>query len=734
MNVDDHIIDIIVPIYGGFAEVKACLDSVFASNCRQDFELVVIWDVGPDPQLYDYLSNLSEQRGFTLLENPKNLGFVQTVNRGMRLHPERDVLLLNSDTVVANNWLDRIVACAATDARIATVTPFSNNAEICSFPEICSDNALPPDWTVAALDALFAQSVTSAAIDMPTAVGFCMFLRRAALAQLDYFDETIFDKGYGEENDFCRRAAAQGYRNVHCSNVFVLHVGGVSFGPEKLTRVAHAMRILDERYPDYHALVHQYISNDPAKPYRIQAALAMLRATDKPLVLILTHNLGGGTERYVADLQKHLSGKLQFLVMRPLTDRLMELCLPWQGLRLYFDLLVDLETLANMCKQVGVARLHIQHIMGIEASAKSLINHLGLPYDITLHDYFFINGNPTLTDKAGRYHPGGDEFDVHCEQRYPVPLRMSADQWREYAGSLLAAAERVITPSRFTAKLYAAHFPDINYQLAYHPEWRGQRDSVVTIPALQPQEKLRVVVLGALGLEKGADIFDDVAKMANNQNLPIEFHLVGYAYRPLSNAITTHGPYQEEQLDGLLRELNPHCAWFPCQWPETYSYTLSACLRLGVPVIAPDVGAFPERLQGRPFSHVFPIFDNVATWLDELAQFLELDIVRYAGRSYAWQRDDVREDELYYQADYAAPIRIPVKLDGEPFDIEEIDWLLRHDPQNSAASNRKENALSLLMRVRALPIARQCARLIPLEWQRRLKRKLSSRPLHELIK
>ncbi|MGI9285424.1 MAG: glycosyltransferase, partial [Pseudomonadales bacterium] len=392
MNTNDHAIDIIVPIYDGFVEVKACLESIFASNFDQAIELVVIWDCGPDPKLYDYFLQLSQEKGFTFLENPKNVGFVQTVNRGMRLHPERDVLLLNSDTVVANNWLDRMLACAHSDSRIATVTPFSNNAEICSFPEICKANELPAEWTVPALDALFAQNVTPAAIDIPTAVGFCMFIRRSALVQLGDFDEATFARGYGEENDFCRRAAAQGYRNVHCSNVFVSHVGGVSFGTEKLTRVAHAMRILDERYPDYHGLVHEHIKSDPARSYRIQAALAMLRATEKPIVLILTHNLGGGTERYVADLQKYLSDKLQFLVVRPITDRILEMCLPWQGLRLYFDLTAGVQSLAKMCQQIGVSRLHIQHIMGMEASIKSLIDSLALPFDITLHDYFFING------------------------------------------------------------------------------------------------------------------------------------------------------------------------------------------------------------------------------------------------------------------------------------------------------------------------------------------------------
>src|SRR2546427_7883740 len=41
--------------------------------------------------------------------------------------------------------------------------------------------------------------------------------------------------------------------------------------------------------------------------------------------------------------------------------------------------------------------------------------------------------------------------------------------------------------------------------------------------------------------------------------------------------------------------LQPDLAWFPAQWPETYSYTLSACLAAGLPIVAPEIGAFPER-------------------------------------------------------------------------------------------------------------------------------------------
>ena len=47
-----------------------------------------------------------------VLHNEKNMGFSANVNKGMAQSEDRDVLLLNSDTIVTAGWLDKIIACA----------------------------------------------------------------------------------------------------------------------------------------------------------------------------------------------------------------------------------------------------------------------------------------------------------------------------------------------------------------------------------------------------------------------------------------------------------------------------------------------------------------------------------------------------------------------------------------------------------------------------------------------
>ena len=74
-----------------------------------------------------------------------------------------------------------------------------------------------------------------------------MAVRRAAAESLGFFDEAAFGRGYGEENDFCRRAALAGWRNVLCEDAFVVHRGGQSFGPLGLRPGGTAMQRLLEK-------------------------------------------------------------------------------------------------------------------------------------------------------------------------------------------------------------------------------------------------------------------------------------------------------------------------------------------------------------------------------------------------------------------------------------------------------------------------------------------------------
>ena len=261
-------VDIVIPVYRGEAETRACVESVLGSRVRSPHEVIVLDDASPEARLRPWLAELGGQGRITLIVHPRNRGFVGTVNEGMALHPDRDVVLLNSDTEVAPGWLDRLAACAASDPAIGTVTPFSNNATILSYPRTLEPNALPEGETTASLDAAFAHANRGESLEVPTAVGFCMYITRRCLGKVGSFDEERYGAGYGEEVDFCMRAARAGFRNVAATDVFVRHVGEVSFGNTGTERRQRAQAIVDELYPEFQPRVRDFIARDPLAPYR----------------------------------------------------------------------------------------------------------------------------------------------------------------------------------------------------------------------------------------------------------------------------------------------------------------------------------------------------------------------------------------------------------------------------------------------------------------------------------
>ena len=156
----------------GLADTRLCIDSVLASPCVTPYRLIAINDASPEPEVTAWLRRRAAQDSrITLLENPDNLGFVGTVNRGMELSDSNDVLLLNSDTEVASDWLDRMRRAAYSDRKIASVTPFSNNATICSYPVSARTTThrpvlTPPDSTPCA------QTNPGAVVDGPLGWAF----------------------------------------------------------------------------------------------------------------------------------------------------------------------------------------------------------------------------------------------------------------------------------------------------------------------------------------------------------------------------------------------------------------------------------------------------------------------------------------------------------------------------------------------------------------------------------
>jgi len=276
---------VVVPVHDAPALVDACLAAARAYT-PPDVDLIVIDDASRDAGVAPVLArHAAADARVRVLHNERNLGFTATANRGIREAGRADVVLLNADTEVGPQWLAGLRRAAYSDAGVATATAVSDNAGAFSVPDLEQANGLPAGWsTVQAARALW-QQAGLAYPELPTGNGFCLYIRRSALDAAGLLDEAAFPQGYGEENDFCQRAARHGLRHVIAGNVFVRHARSASFGEARRRALGEAgMAVLRERWPDYEAEVARTLRS-PARcvlDWRVRRIHALARASAPP--------------------------------------------------------------------------------------------------------------------------------------------------------------------------------------------------------------------------------------------------------------------------------------------------------------------------------------------------------------------------------------------------------------------------------------------------------------------
>lgn len=627
------LVDVIVPVYKGYDATLACIYSVLRATVETPYQLVVINDASPDHRLSEKLRELQLEGLFDLLHHDSNRGFVASVNHGMQRHEERDVVLLNSDTEVYDGWLDRLRAAAHANTHTATVTPLTNNGDLASYPHCWRTNSQRLECDYAALAAMAAQTNLGERVDIPTGVGFCLYIRREALEETGYFDEQLFGRGYGEENDFCLRASHYGWRHVLAGDVFVRHHGSLSFGAEKIRRIRQGLRKLNKRHPHYRALLREFRAVDPTLPLRQSLDLARLATMGKarPAMLMVSHEAGGGTERHVQDMAARLEAEgVAVYRISPVAGTQLRLWHPHvtDTPNLRFDIDRDLDMMVAVLEALRVRHVHIHHLLGFPARMAEwlpmLAARMGCGYDVTLHDYYFACPSINLIygDRFREEELGLAASDAYAKRHPTTAGRMPAWEWRLRHGALLLGARSVFTPSEDTAQRMTQLFPGLRATVRPHVAEVSANASLY-LP-YSPGAPLNVAILGALSLHKGHALVLAMAEDAAERELPIHFHVFGDAQdaRALKRTghVEVHGRYEEGEIFKLLAEHRCHMALLPMIWPETFSYTLSIAFDAQIHPVAFNLGAPPERIRQAGWGTVLPqaLLDDAAEVNDTL--------------------------------------------------------------------------------------------------------------------
>jgi GT2 family glycosyltransferase len=233
-------VDIIVCVHNALEDVKNCLESILAKT-PPPYRLILV-DDGSGVETRDFLAAFAAKEGCQLIRNEQARGYTRAANQGLRASTGQFVILINSDTIVTNGWVDRMITCANSDPKFGIIGPLSNTASWQSIPEIDSNgdwaaNPLPDDLTVDQMGELVARYSGRIYPEMKFLNGFCLMIRRQLIDDIGYFDEETFGQGYGEEDDYSLRARKAGWKLALADDSYIYHAQSKSYSHEKRKRL-----------------------------------------------------------------------------------------------------------------------------------------------------------------------------------------------------------------------------------------------------------------------------------------------------------------------------------------------------------------------------------------------------------------------------------------------------------------------------------------------------------------
>ena len=637
-------ITIIVPIYNAFEDTYNCLMSVL-EHTDSKHKILLVDDASPDKRIAELTTQLSlEHSQIKLLKNPENMGFVKTCNRAFRESEQtNDVVILNSDTIVTPNWLNKLTHAAYSSIHIATVTPLTNNGTICSVPTWLESNEVPEGHNILNFAELIEKISLRKYPRVPTAVGFCTYIKREVLNKIGYFDDVNFNKGYGEENDFCCRAEKSGYFHIIDDATFVYHAGSKSFKSEKQKLIEKNSKILAKLHPRYFPQVHTFIQANPLKDIldNIELNLKIEKFKKLSPIFFLLHNSVdtpinqplGGTEYHAAALISVLSQTRPIYNLFYNQNReLIEFEIFYQQEKLNFKFPCKikyhnnnnyfhheakfLQLLIGIFEYFQPSFIHIHHLIGLPfADVFSAVKQLEIPYIVSLHDYYFLCPSYNLIDYKEKFcfeHKNPDYCKTCIEALFDEGEELK-QQWSELSQQLFQGASKIIAPSQTALSYFQREYPKLNLHEKSKVIRHGifSQDNLLKLKTINPNpvysldsnysnRPLIIALVGSINVSKGSKVFIKLLeKICHNQlSKDFKFQIIGRFNLVIPEQmqnVTIINEYSYEDLATLLEDID--VAIFPNIWAETYCLTVDEVIVHGVPVITTPLNAASERVK-----------------------------------------------------------------------------------------------------------------------------------------
>lgn len=236
-----------------------CIESIYSSKCDLNYEIIVVDNNSLDNSK-EYIK--SKFREVNYLYNDENLGFSKANNQGFEEANGDYVLILNPDTLLEENTLQKMFDFLEGNSEIGAAGCKVLNEDR-SFQLACR-RSFPNPWNsfckLFGLQTLFPKlklfsgyNLTYKSIDetykVDALIGAFIFTRKSVIDKIGGFSEEYFM--YGEDLDFCHKISDYGYDIYYYHKTSIIHYKGESTKRSSINEVKHfyeAMEIFAKKY------------------------------------------------------------------------------------------------------------------------------------------------------------------------------------------------------------------------------------------------------------------------------------------------------------------------------------------------------------------------------------------------------------------------------------------------------------------------------------------------------
>lgn len=246
-------VSLIIPVHNSLKVIKSCLKSVIKNFDFNIGEVLIIDDYS-DNATEKYLTKITKRYNnkLKLYRNTTNLGYLQSCNIAVKKVNSEIIIILNSDCEIPKKFTTKIIKCFEYDSNIIAASPIASASANYFINPILPCNII--NKLLDKRKAIYP--------DIYNSEGFCFCVRGSYIDKYGLFD-TVYNKGYCEEVDFCFGVQKQNKRTVLIDNLYVIHKRHRSFNKDHLKFISQNNKIL---YSKWGELINEKEINQLKQP------------------------------------------------------------------------------------------------------------------------------------------------------------------------------------------------------------------------------------------------------------------------------------------------------------------------------------------------------------------------------------------------------------------------------------------------------------------------------------